>query len=88
MQQSYPSIPLSIKEVRLLLRRINKSIRILDSELSGTQNQLQIDTESLNQLSDLIYANAQERANNSSSSASASDNFVEEDPSNILNELI
>lgn len=85
MHQSYPSIPLSIKELRLLLRRINKSIRILDSDLSESQNQLQIDTESLNQLSDLIYAKAQERASNSTS---ASANFIEEDPSNILNELI
>ena len=85
MNQYYPSIQLSVKEVRLLLRRINKSIRILDSDLSGPQNQLQLDTASLNQLSDLIYAKAQEKVINDTSSSIC---FIEEDTANILRDLI
>ena len=83
-----------MKEARLLLRRINKSIRNLDVDLSGT---LQIDTESLNQLSDLIYSKALGRVTNGTSTSSSSSSstststsacFFDEDPANILNELI
>ena len=86
-----------MKEARLLLRRINKSIRSLDVDLSGTKNQLQIDTESLNQLSDLIYSKALGRVTNGTSTSSSSSSstststsacFFDEDPENILNELI
>jgi hypothetical protein len=88
MHESYPSVPLSIKEVRLLLRRINKSIRILDFD--DFDFPVQIDSESLNQLSDLICAKAfREGVTNGFSTASSSSAyFVDEDPLNILNELI
>lgn len=85
MHQNYPSVSASTKELRLLLRRINKSIRILDSDLADCfhfQNQISIDSESLNQLSDLICSKALQK------SQTASDEICEEDPSTILNELL
>lgn len=86
MDQNYSALPISIKELRLLLRRINKSIRDLDSSLSEFQNPLQLDPESLCKLSDLIYSKALQKGGKREK-----DNFnvfIDEDPANILYELI
>ena len=74
-------MPQSIKEIRLLLRRINKSIRELDSDIS--QGQQLNNPKSLLQYSDLIYNKALLK------SEKGPLNFcIDEDPANILNELI
>ena len=75
-------MPQSIKEIRLLLRRINKSIRELDSDISQGQ-QPPNNPKSLLQYSDLIYNKALLK------SEKGPLNFcIDEDPANILNELI
>lgn len=88
MDQNYSPLPISIKELRLLLRRINKSIRDLDSSLSESQNPLQLDPESLRKLSDLIYSKALQKVGKKHINDYNFIGSIDEDPANILNELI
>lgn len=57
MEQTYPSLPLSIKEIRFLLRRINRCIREID------RTTVQIPSVESPQAFDLIYAKAQQIIN-------------------------
>lgn len=85
MDQNYPSLPISIKELRLLLRRINKSIRDLDSSLSESHTPLLLDPDSIHKLSDLIYSKALQKVGKNQNNFNGE---IDEDPANILNELI
>lgn len=89
MNQNYPSIKISTKDLRLLLRRINKCIRDLDSSTVNTNNgnannnpASQLGPEALQKLSDLIYSKAVQ-------GIYLQDEMVaNEDPEIILSELI
>lgn len=84
MNQNYPSVKISTKDLRLFLRRINKCIRDLDSTLSIHDDHsavFKLDPEPLQKLSDLIYCKAVQRID-------LPDQVMNEDPEMIINELI
>ena len=77
--QSCLSIPISAKEIRLLIRRANKIIRDLNG-IPSYDELIKKDPEVIGNLSDLIHLKAVQRI--------CTTDVTEEDPSNILNELI
>lgn len=81
--QSCLSIPISAKEIRLLIRRANKIIRDLD-EIPSYDEVIKKDPEVIGKLSDLIHLKAVQRID----SSICTNDVTEEDPSDILNELI
>lgn len=96
----FPSIPVSTKDLRLLLRRINKSIRDLNSDLNdytfadADTNSLQsfeaqqgLDTDSLNKLSDLIQLKAMQQIDVLPSNEPAKQGNTE-DPFEIMKQLL
>lgn len=88
-QDTYPSLPVSIKDIRFLLRRMNRCIRDIDESLSDNQltpHPSQIITA---KISDLIYSKAQKIIYGRKAEAEANrENNVFDDNSNIFNELI
>ena len=96
----FPSIPVSTKDLRLLLRRINKSIRDLNSDLNdysfadADTNSLQsfeaqqgLDTDSLNKLSDLIQLKAMQQIDVLPSNEPVEQENTE-DPFEIMKQLL
>lgn len=88
--ENFPSIKVASKDLRLLLRRINKCIRDLEVNNFSSSN---VDP----QINDLIYSKAFEKIANDNnknsdiimnSSSDSGDSSDSSEPSNILNELI
>ena len=82
--ESFPSIQVPLKDIRLLLRRINKCIR----DLGARDDSLSNSGQDAQHITDLIYSKVFERLANFKKEISKSNNENENENLNIFNELI
>ena len=86
MDQNYPSLGVTTKDLRLLLRRINKSIRDINDLNIASNNAsiMMVDPETLHKLSDLIYLKALKKSSFNFLDINEDDKSMDD----IINELI